>query len=82
MTRVAGMSENVVPFIQQVSEKAPDKISKEWVLWMLKTINRANVEKVTLNPKWVMLSHNATGECSSPITHANYKSSADEPGWG
>lgn len=75
------MIENAAAFIEHVKDHAPDKISKEWVIWMLKTINRADVDMVTLNPKWIKASHNVIGSKSCAVTHADCKGTPDEPDW-
>lgn len=55
-------------FAEFAQENAPLNLNKEWVVWMLGQLNT----KHRLNPDWLKLSHNITG---------NYQVRDSEPNW-
>jgi len=71
---------NESEYAKVLSEHGPDKLSREWVVWMLNQIDRANKEKMVINPEFLLASHNITRKTLMWITpHGSVFDS--EPDW-
>jgi len=63
---------NIECYEKLIAEKAPQVISKEWVLHILGQIKHAHERDLEINPEYVMSDPNVTGVTLSLYSHPHW----------